>query len=116
MAKPVFDARDYEKNHLIGAIGYVVFFLPLIVDGKSRFCRFCANQGALALIVYAAAALVFGVINFVLGWLPLIGWALRLAGSLVKLAVAVLAIYYGWKAYNGQAEPLPYIGGIELIK
>ena len=116
MARPVFDRSDYEKNHLAGALGYVVFFVPLIVNSKSRFCRFCANQGALAWIVYAAVALIFGILNFLIGWLPLIGWLIRLAGSLIRLALLALMVYYGWNAYNGKAEPLPFIGGIELFR
>ena len=116
MAKPVFDKHAYEQNHLVGALGYVIFFLPLIVNHKSRYCRFCANQGALAWIVYAAVALIFGVLNFILGWIPLIGWLVHLAGSLIKLAVFALMLYYGWNAYNGKAEALPYIGGIELFR
>ncbi len=116
MAKPVFDKTDYEQNHLVGALGYVIFFIPLIAGGKSRFCRFCANQGALAWIVYAAVSLIFGIVNALLGWIPLIGWAIRLAGSLVRLALVALMVWYGWNAYNGKAEQLPYIGGIELFR
>lgn len=116
MTRPVFDKTDYEQNHLVGALGYVVFFLPLIANGKSRFCRFCANQGALAWIVYAAVALIFGILNGLIGWLPLIGWIVQLAGSLIKLALFGLMVYYGFSAYNGKPEPLPFIGGIELIR
>ena len=116
MARPVFDKYDYEKNRILGALGYVIFFIPLIANSKSRFCRFCANQGALAWIVYAAVALIFGIVNALLGWIPLIGWVIRLAGSLVKLAILALMVWYGWNAYNGKADPLPYIGGIELFR
>lgn len=116
MAKIVFDQQDYEQNHLVGALGYVIFFVPLIAGGRSRFCRFCANQGALAWIVYAAAALIFGLLSFLIGWIPLIGWLVKLAGSLVKLAIFGAMLYYGWNAYNGKAEPLPFIGGIELFR
>lgn len=116
MTKPVFDKHDYEQHHLIGALGYVIFFLPLIVNGKSRFCRFCANQGALAWIVYAAVALIFGILSAMLGWIPLIGWLVKLAGALCRLAVFVLMLFFSWNAYNGKAEPLPFIGGVELFR
>jgi len=116
MARPVFDARDFEQNHLTGSVGYILFFIPLIADSKSRFCRFCANQGLLGCIVYFAVALVFGIVDLVLGWLPLIGGLLALIGGLAKIAVIALMAWYAWNAYNGKAEPLPYIGGIELIR
>ena len=116
MTKPVFDKTDYEQNHLVGALGYVLFFLPLMNGSKSRFCRFCANQGALAWIVYAIVALIFGILNFFIGWIPLIGWALRLIGVLIRLAVFSCMLWYGWNAYNGRPEPLPFIGEIELFR
>ncbi|MBQ2957975.1 MAG: hypothetical protein IJE08_16140 [Clostridia bacterium] len=116
MTRPVFDARDVEKNRIPGAIGYVLFFVPLIADGSSRYGRFCANQGALGWLAYAAIALVFGVLNFVLGWIPLIGWLIRLAGALIRLSVLALMLYYAWKAYSGKAEALPFIGNYQLIK
>ncbi len=116
MAKTVFDTRDSEKNRLVGAIGYILFFVPLIVDGKSRYNRFCANQGALGWIVYAAVAIVFMVINFLVGWIPLIGWLIRLVGSLARLAIFAVMALYGWNAYNGKAEKLPFIGDFELFR
>ena len=116
MAKPVFDTRDFEKNRVTGALGYILFFVPLIVDGNSRFHRFCANQGALGWIVYAIIALVFSAINFFLGWFPLLGWLLRVVGSVLKLVVIAIMVYYGWSAYNGRAEGLPFIGSFELFR
>ncbi len=122
MSKPVFDTRDSEKNRLPGAIGYVLFFVPLLANSKSRFCRYCANQGLLAFIAYMAIWLVFGLLVALLGWIPLLGGVLsvllRIAGTLAKLVIIALAAYYGWKAYNGNPEPLPFINvsGIELIR
>ena len=52
MARPIFDSRDYEQNHLTAAIGYLIFFVPLLANGKSALNRFCANQGALGWIAY----------------------------------------------------------------
>ena len=116
MTKPVFDRTDFEQHRLVGAFGYLLFFIPLIANGKSRFCRFCANQGALALIVYLALSLIGGMLSGLLGWIPLIGWLFRLLFSLVRLACIALICFYGWNAYQGKAEPLPFIGGIELIR
>lgn len=116
MSRPVFDSTDYNRCQLTGSLGYLLFFIPLLACPKSSYGRFCANQGLLGLIVYLCAALAFGVVGAVLGWIPLIGWLIRTAGSLVKLGVAALMIYYGWKAFSGRPEPLPYIGGIQLIR
>lgn len=116
MVKPVFDAQDVEKHRLVGSIGYVLFFVPLLAGPSSRYCRFCANQGLLSLIVYGAVSLAFGLLVSILGWIPLIGWLLRSIRVAVKLIVAAVILYYAWKAYTGQAEPLPFVGGIHLIR
>ena len=116
MARPTFDSHDYEQNHLTAAIGYLIFFVPLLANGKSALNRFCANQGLLGLIVYCAVSLVMGLIGLLLGWIPLIGSLISLIGSLLKIGVIVLLAWYAWNAYNGKAEALPYIGGIELIR
>lgn len=116
MAKLTFDARDYEKNRLFGAIAYVIFFLPLITCPSSRFGRFCMNQGLLLWICMAVVSVVFGLLGLLLGWLPLIGWLIGLCGNIAKLAVFAAMLYYGFRAYTGNTEPLPVIGGIELIR
>ncbi len=116
MTRRYFDSSDYEKNHIPAALGYLVFFLPLIVDSRSPLNRFCANQGLLGLIAYAAVSIAFGILNFILGWIPVIGWLIALAGGLVRLAVVAIMLYYGWKVFSGKAEPLPYVGYIQIIK
>ncbi len=49
----------------------------------------------LTLIIYLVACAIMGVLNAVLGWIPLVGWLLRLIFSLVGLycvAGMVLAV------------------------
>lgn len=116
MARPVFETQDFERNRLTGAVGYLLFFLPLCANGSSRFCRFCANQGLLGCIAYFSVALAFRVLNLLLGWIPLIGWLVSLAGSVAKVCIVILMAWHGWNAYNGRAEYLPFIGTIELIR
>ena len=120
MLKPTFDPHDYEQHHLPGAVGYVLFFVPLVVNSKSPFCRFAANQGLLAFIAYLLASLGFGLAGMILGWIPALGvllkWIVGAIATLVKLGILALAAYYGWRAYNGDALAFPYIGGIQLIR
>lgn len=113
---PIFDVRDFEKNRLFGALGYVAFFVPLFARPASRFGRFCANQGLLLWIAAAAVLLAFGVLNLLLGWIPLLGWLIRFARGVALLIVFAAALYYGYKAYKGKPERLPYVGGVELLR
>lgn len=116
MARPAFDSHDFEKNRLTGALGYICFIVPLIACPNSRFGKFCLNQGVWGCIVYAAAALLFALLNTLLGWVPVIGWLIGAIGFLVKAALVLTMLWYAWNAYNGKAEPLPFVGGITLIR
>lgn len=48
-----FTKEDFEKNKTMAALGYLVFFIPLIQCRDSKLGRYCANQGLIltALIV-----------------------------------------------------------------
>lgn len=116
MTRPIFDSLDFKKNRLPGALGYILFFVPLIVCRQSRFGKFCLNQGIWGCLIYASVSLLFALLNTLLGWLPLVGWLIRLCAFLSKALVSCLLLYYAWNAYNGKAEPLPFVGSITLIR
>lgn len=102
----VFAPEDIEKNKVISALAYFIFFLPLIVSADSKFGRFHANQGLLLLITAIAGSIILGLI-------PIIGWVLL---PLFSLAIFVLAIVGLVGAINGKAKDLPIIGKYRLIK
>lgn len=101
-----FDASDIEKNKVIAALAYLIFFLPLLAAPDSKFGKFHANQGFWILI---ADLIVF----YVIGFLPLIGGLLN---SLLSLAVFALIIYLAYSAYSGKALELPVVGNIVIFK
>jgi uncharacterized membrane protein len=112
-----FEPSDVEKNRVLGGLGYLVFFLPLIACPKSRFGRFCANQGLLVWIASLAVWIAFGVLEWILGGIPVIGWLVSIVHSLCNIAIAVIALYYAYLAISkGEARELPYIGSYTLIK
>jgi len=102
---------DIEKNKLLAIVGYIVpilFFVPLITEGKnSPFARFHANQ-QLVLLIVAIAVNIAGTM------IPFIGWILILPVGVV--AVIVLAVLGILNASRGEMKRLPVIGGAELIK
>ena len=116
MSKPVYDVKDSGENRLWGALGYLFFFLPLLIRPSSKFYRFCANQGLLLWLVKLAVTIVFGILGWLLGWVPVVGWIITHAGRPIDLIIHLAMIYYGFRAFSGRPERLPVIGGFELIR
>ncbi len=109
--KPEANKSDAEKNKLMAIIGYIVpilFFIPLVSDGKnSPFAKFHANQQLVLLIGWV-------VVNIVGGVIPIIGWFIILPfGTIFLLVLAIIGII---NASKGEMKKLPAIGGIEILK
>jgi len=108
---PQADKADVEKNKTLAIVGYIIpilFFVPLISDGKnSPFAKFHANQQLVLLIAAVAVNIIGGVI-------PVLGWFVILPlGCIFLLVVAIMGII---NAAKGEMKKLPLIGGIEIIK
>lgn len=101
-----FAPEDIEKNKVVSAFAYLIFFLPLIVCADSPFGRFHANQGLLLLIVSVAGCIILSII-------PIIGWILL---PIFSIAVLVFAIIGLVNTLNGKALELPLIGKWRIIK
>lgn len=102
---------DAEKNKTMAIVGYIIpilFFIPLISDGKnSPFAKFHANQQLVLLI----AAIVVNVVG---GIIPFLGWFIILPlGSIFLIVLAIMGII---NAAKGEMKKLPLIGSIEIIK
>lgn len=100
----VFSNEDIQKNKIIAALAYLIFFLPLIVAKDSAFGKFHANQGLILL-------LAFLIVNF-LYIIPILGWIIA---PLISIALTIIGILGAVNAYKGKAEELPVIGQFNLI-
>lgn len=113
MAAPSFDSQDVAQNKVLGGLGHLVFFLPLLACPSSAFGKHAANQGLIGMILLLACAFM----SWVIGWLPIVGWIIRFALWLVQVVVSLLMIYYTYKAVaQGDSQEFPVVGGIQLIK
>ncbi|SDE29481.1 Uncharacterized membrane protein [Paenibacillus sp. UNCCL117] len=97
---------ESQETKIMAAIGYILFFVPLLAAKDSSFARYHANQGLVLLLTSFA-------VNIVLGLIPFIGWVLMFPVSVVILIFVVIGIL---NAVNGRTKPLPVIGGITIIK
>ncbi len=102
----VFSQEDIEKNKVMAALAYFLFFLPLVACPESRFGKFHANQGLLLLIVGFGGSIILGII-------PIIGWILL---PFFYIAVAVFGIMGLINGLKGIAKPLPIFGKFVIIK
>lgn len=101
-----FTKEDIEKNKVVSALAYFIFFLPLIVCSDSPFGKFHTNQGLILFIVGAVGSIVLGII-------PVIGWILLPLFSLGVFALAIIGLV---NTLNGKANELPIIGKYRIIK
>ena len=103
-----FDPADIEKNKGMAILAYIIFFIPLIAAGDSKFAKFHGNQG-LVLFIFGFGIQIVSVILYVI----FIGFIIQPIGGILWLVWAIIGIV---NASGGQAKPLPIIGGINIIK
>lgn len=111
-----FDKSDLDQNNLWAALGCICFPVPLFMCKDSRLGKYCANHGLVALLLFVVLCIVGALINALLGWIPLIGWLLRLVFSLAKIATVLGAMWLGYQAFIKQPVRIPYVSDIEIFK
>lgn len=99
------DKRDIEENKLVAAIGYlfILCLVPLLAKKDSPFAQFHGKQG----LVLTIAAVVLWFLDFILAFIPVIGWLL--AGA-AWVALVVLTITGIVNALAGKYWEMPYLG------
>jgi len=108
-----FDREDVDQNKDAAALGYVLFFLPLITCKDSKLGKFCANQGLLLLLTYVVARFILGIFDNIF----LIGFLFGIAKFVVSVGLIALGIYMVVQLRKyGRVMRLPYIGHFSLIK
>lgn len=113
-----FEPEDIEKNKVMAGLGYIIFFLPLIVMKDSKFARFHANQILLLLIpavivsflgTFASIILIsglhFGAASFV-----------SFLIFILEVVIGVIAIINMVAAFQGKAKRVPIVGKMSIIK
>ena len=91
------------ENQKLSVLSYIwpLALIPLILRSKDDFARYHANQGLVLLIAEGVASVVLGPLG-----LGGVGAALGLVGTIKGIS----------NVLHGKKEPLPFIGGIDILK
>ncbi|MBC3900222.1 hypothetical protein [Acetobacterium malicum] len=107
------DKQEAEEGKIMAIFAYIIFLIPLFAASDNQFARYHTNQG----VVLFLAWLALTVAGIIIGVIPVIGWILStILFSAVPLAFVGFAIYGIINVIQLEAKPLPFIGGITLIK
>jgi len=97
-----------QSDRSIAALGYLIFFLPLVIEPKTEFKFFHANQSLLLLIFTVIGNLLASFLTIVL-----IGLILFPIVNILAFILFILGIV---NAFNGEKKRLPVIGNFDLLK
>lgn len=116
--KNAFDAKDIEKNKMMAGLGYIIFFLPMIVMNESKFARFHANQILLLLIPEIAVTVIGSILStvFFASFLFGLSTIISIITFACSIAIGVVALINMIAAFRGEARRVPFIGHITIIK
>lgn len=101
-----FSPEDVQKNSVPVILAYLIpllFFLPIVSDRNSLFCKFHANQSFTWFLLTA----VLGVVKNIIKIFPIIG---GIAGSVLGIAELAVAVSLMYGASQGKALRLPFVG------
>ena len=91
----------------------VLCLLGLFVEKDNPDVRFHTNQGLILFLL----EVIICVVSAVLGWIPIVGFIVRVVCSLLGLVCIILSIVGIINASQNQRRPLPLVGTwITLIK
>jgi uncharacterized membrane protein len=110
------DPEDAEKNKIFGILAYLVFFVPLLAAKDSPYAKYHANQGLVLFLVWISLAIVLWVIGAIFSILPAGLYILFAILNLAYIGPFILLILGVINAAAGKCVPLPFIGGVKLLK
>ncbi|PJE75967.1 hypothetical protein COV04_02330 [Candidatus Uhrbacteria bacterium CG10_big_fil_rev_8_21_14_0_10_48_11] len=99
VSSPVVSRPD-ERDWMLAAVSYLWIFcvIPLVLRKGSPFVQFHAKQGAVLAITW--------FLLWVVGIIPILGWLVFFFGSILLVAVNLLAIVRAW---HGDQWKIPYL-------
>ncbi|MDO4614917.1 MAG: hypothetical protein Q4B15_04720 [Lachnospiraceae bacterium] len=101
-----FDPAVNRKARITSAIGYIMFFVPLIMHPESKFARYHANQSMLLFIWMTLGLMLAAGIPYI--------------GLILLLPMLIFGILFGLRgivlALSCKAKHVPVIGKLVIIE
>lgn len=114
---------DVSSNRGFAVLAYIwiLWLIPLIFAGKSKFARFHANQGLVLFLFECVMSVAVQIVSVIV---TAVFVSVGMSAALPALALngltfgigAIFSIIGIVNAANGKMQKLPLIGGIALIK
>lgn len=107
-AEMSFSENDKQRYAVYGVVGYILpilFFLPIIIDRDSSYCKFHANQQ----LTFLLSLIVIGICISILSIIPILG---ALIDTLLGLACTLAMITLVVGAVKGKAYRIPVVGSM----
>ena len=101
-----FDKETNDAARIASAIGYLFFFVPIVMHPESKFARYHCNQGLILLILEFV-----GIIG--LAGVPKVGAYLSLLMVLFCLVCMIRGIIL---ALMGKAKRIPFFGKLVIVE
>lgn len=97
--------RDVKKAKVSSIIGYVFFFVPMIMHEDNQFARFHCNQSIINLALSTIVAVLLSMI-------PYIGPYLMALQEILCVIWMIRGMFY---AAKGKAISIPLVGWITIL-
>jgi uncharacterized membrane protein len=92
---------ETKQNRRGNGLAYIFAYLLTWLSGLIVFITVGQNDKRAKF--HALQAIFLGVVLFIIGWIPIVGWIIELLGWLYGL-------YIGYQAYEGKDVEMPVIG------
>lgn len=100
-----FDKETNDQARISSAIGYLFFFVPIIMHPESKFARYHCNQGLILLMLEFLG--ILGLLE-----IPKAGAYL----SLLMVVFCMICLIRGiFLALSGRAKRIPFFGKLIIV-
>ena len=120
--KLAVDKKDAEDHKLAAVLAYfgILVAVTLLIAPDSKFARYHANQGLCLFVSYIVFSVITKVIKGIIGIVPVLGAVVNVflgfVFALLSMMFLVFMILGIVNVIKGEAKPLPFIGGFQIIK
>lgn len=110
--------EDINANKFVSILSYIhiLVIVPLIGMKESPFAQYHAKVGLNLLLWHLVAEVGGGIVNSLVGWIPVIGWLVSIVIGLINLALWCINIFGIVSAVQGKARELTILEPFKIIK